>query len=166
MVCQCTRKGYLVRRARRCTWCCELQLVFAFTSEILMVLQTAIAASVGLRCYGLFSPRHDSKIALRLLDLGNFSHEWVIDDLPWDAVTSVGVGDPHPDALDQRLVDAIQQRGLPSNIDQNTQAKGAAITFLYLYMVMAHGGERYLSVLLSIGEKMVDIGQDHHSVLL
>lgn len=131
-----------------------------------MVLQTAIAASVGLRCYGLFSPRHDSKIALRLLDLGNFSHEWVIDDLPWDAVTSVGVGDPHPDALDQRLVDAIQQRGLPSNIDQNTQAKGAAITFLYLYMVMAHGGERYLSVLLSIGEKMVDIGQDHHSVLL
>lgn len=103
---------------------------------------TAIAASVDLRCYGLFSPRHDDKIALRLIDLGNFSHEWVVNDLPWDAVTSVGVGDPHPDALDQRLVDAIQQRGLPSNIDQNVQAKAAAVTFLYLYMVMAHGGER------------------------
>ena len=107
-----------------------------------MVLQTAVAASVGLRCYGLFSPRHDGKIALRLIDLDNFSHEWVLDDLPWDAVTSVSVGDPHPDALDQRLVDAIQQRGLPTNIDQNLQAKAAAVTFLYLYMVMAHGGER------------------------
>ncbi|KAI0279267.1 Cys/Met metabolism PLP-dependent enzyme-domain-containing protein [Russula aff. rugulosa BPL654] len=103
---------------------------------------TAVAASVGLRCYGLFSPRHDGKITLRLTDLDNFSHEWVLDDLPWDAVTSVGVGDPHPDALDQRLVDAIQQRGLPSNIDKNAQAKAAAVAFLYLYMVMAHGGER------------------------
>jgi mevalonate kinase len=76
------------------------------------------------------------------MDLGNFSHEWVLDDLPWDAVTSIGVGDPHPDALDQRLVDAIQQRGLPLNIDQNAQAKAAAVAFLYLYMVMTHGGER------------------------
>ncbi len=119
---------------------------FAFTPEILMVLQTAIAASVGLRCYGLSSPRHDGKIALRLIDLDNFSHEWVLDDLPWDAVTSVGVGDPHPDALDQPLVDAIQQRGLPSNIDQNAQAKAAAVAFLYLYMVMTHGGERLASL--------------------
>ncbi|KAH9989027.1 cystathionine beta-lyase [Russula vinacea] len=104
--------------------------------------KTAIAGAVGLRCYGLSSPRHDGKIALRFIDLGNFSHEWILDDLPWDAVTSVGVGDPHPDALDQPLVDAIQQRGLPHNIDQNAQAKAAAVAFLYLYMVMTHGGER------------------------
>ncbi|KAH9966258.1 cystathionine beta-lyase [Lactifluus volemus] len=103
---------------------------------------TAIAAAVGLRCYGLSSPRHDGKIALRFIDLDNFSHEWVLNDLPWDAVTSIGVGDSHPDSLDQRLVDAILQRGLPVNIDQNTQAKAAAVAFLYLYMVMTHGGER------------------------
>lgn len=104
--------------------------------------QTAVAASVGLRCYGVSSPRHDGRIALRFIDLDNFSHEWVLDDLPWDAVTSVSLGDPHPDALDQPLVDAIQQRGLPSDIDQNAQAKAAAVAFLYLYMVMTHGGER------------------------
>jgi hypothetical protein len=79
---------------------------------------------------------------LHCIDLGNFSHEWVLDDLPWDSVTSIGVGDPHPDALDQPLVNAIQQRGLPFNIDQNAQAKAAAVAFLYLYMVMTHGGER------------------------
>jgi hypothetical protein len=113
-----------------------------FHSCDLMFPQTAIAASVGLRCYGLSSPRHDGKVSLHFIDLDNFSHEWVLDDLPWDAVTSVGVGDPHPDALDQRLVDAIQQHGLPLNIDQNAQAKAAAVAFLYLYMVMTHGGER------------------------
>jgi hypothetical protein len=107
-----------------------------------MFPQTAIAASVGLRCYGLSSPRHDGKVSLRFIDLDNFSHEWILDDLPWDAVTSVSVGDPHPDALDQPLVEAIQQRGLPSNIEQNAQAKAAAVAFLYLYMVMTHGGER------------------------
>jgi hypothetical protein len=109
---------------------------------VLIVLQSAIAASVGLRCYGLSSPRHDGKIALRFIDLDNFSHEWVLDDLPWDAVTSVSVGNPHPDTLDQRLVGAIQQRGLPPDIDKNKQAKAASVAFLYLYMVMAHGGER------------------------
>ncbi|KAI0261486.1 cystathionine beta-lyase [Gloeopeniophorella convolvens] len=103
---------------------------------------TAVAASVDLRCYGLSSPRHDGKVALRFADLGNFSQEWVLDDLPWDSVTSVGVGDLHPEALDPRLVDAIQQRGLPPDIDQNQQAKAAAVAFLYLYMVMTHGGER------------------------
>lgn len=103
---------------------------------------TAIAASVDLRCYGLSYPRHDGKVALRFIDLDNFSHEWVIDDLPWDAVTSIGVSIPPPDTLDQRLVDAIQQRGLPPGIDKNKQAKAAAVAFLYLYMVMTHGGER------------------------
>jgi hypothetical protein len=109
---------------------------------VLIVLQTAIAASVDLRCYGLSYPRHDGKVALRFIDLDNFTHEWDLDDLPWDAVTSIGVGIPHPDTLDQRLVDAIQQRGLPLGIDKNEQAKAAAVAFLYLYMVMTHGSER------------------------
>ena len=109
---------------------------------VLIVLQTAIAASVDLRCYGLSFPRHDGKVALRFIDLDNFSHEWVLDDLPWDAVLPIGVGISHPETLDQRLVDAIQQRGLPPGIDNNRQAKAAAVAFLYLYMVMAHGSER------------------------
>jgi hypothetical protein len=79
---------------------------------------------------------------LRFIDLDNFSHEWVLDDLPWDAVTCIGVGNLHPDTLDQRLVDAIQQRGLPLGIDNNQQAKAASVAFLYLFMVMTHGGER------------------------
>ncbi|KAA1467323.1 cystathionine beta-lyase [Dentipellis sp. KUC8613] len=103
---------------------------------------TAVAASVDLRCYGLTSPRHDGKVGLNFADVGNFYHEWVLDDLPWDAVTSVGLGSEHPEQLDQRLVDAITKRALPESIDANPMAKGASIAFLYLYMTMAHGGER------------------------
>lgn len=66
----------------------------------------------------------------------------MLDELPWDAVTSVNVGDLHPDVLDQRLVDAIAARALPPTMNDNPNAKPAAIAFLYLYMVMAHGGER------------------------
>ncbi|KAI0067391.1 cystathionine beta-lyase [Artomyces pyxidatus] len=103
---------------------------------------TAIAASVDLRCYGLTSPRHDGKVALRFSDLGDFYHEWVLDDLPWDAVTSIGVGDQHPELLDQKLIEAIQKRALPSLLDSNASAKAAAVTFLYLYMIMAQKAER------------------------
>ncbi|THH18123.1 hypothetical protein EW146_g2813 [Bondarzewia mesenterica] len=103
---------------------------------------TAVAASVDLRCYGLTSPRHDGKIDIHFADIGDFRHEWVLDDLPWDAATSVGVGDEHPELLDLRLVDAISKRALPDTIESNPNAKMAAVAFLYLYMVMAHGGER------------------------
>ncbi|TFY60028.1 hypothetical protein EVG20_g7572 [Dentipellis fragilis] len=103
---------------------------------------TAVAASVDLRCYGLTSPRHDGKVGLNFADVGNFYHEWVLDDLPWDSVTSVDLGNEHPEQLDQRLVDAITKRALPESIEANPMAKGASIAFLYLYMTMAHGGER------------------------
>lgn len=101
---------------------------------------TAVAASVDLRCYGLTSPRHDGKICVNFADIDDFTHEWVLDDLPWDAVTSIRVGDKHPELLDQKLVEAIIKRALPDDIE--AKAKMAAVAFLYLYMVMAHGGER------------------------
>ena len=95
---------------------------------------------MDLRCYGLTSPRHDGKICVNFADIDDFTHEWVLDDLPWDAVTSIRVGDKHPELLDQKLVEAIIKRALPDDIE--AKAKMAAVAFLYLYMVMVHGGER------------------------
>ena len=76
------------------------------------------------------------------MDLGNYTHEWVIDDLPWDSATSIPVGGAHPDTLDQKLVDAIVKDALPKTLGERDPARGASIAFLYLYMSMAHGTER------------------------
>jgi hypothetical protein len=101
-----------------------------------------LAASVDLRCYGLTTPRHDGKISVRFADIDNFYHEWKLDSLPWDAVTPVHIGDEHPELLDPILVDAISTRALDDTI--SSSAKQAAIAFLYMYMILAHGGERYV----------------------
>ncbi|KZT73092.1 cystathionine beta-l [Daedalea quercina L-15889] len=103
---------------------------------------TAIAASVDLRCYGLTSPRHDNKLSLQLTDVGDFYHEWDLDDLPWDAVTPVLPGEHHADQLDQKLMDAIAARAVPPATELPRGAHLASVAFLYLYMSMAHGGER------------------------
>lgn len=104
--------------------------------------QTAIAASVDLRCYGLTTPRHDGKLSVFLQDIDSFTHVWDIDKLPWDAVSTVGLGEEHPENIDQNLIDAITKTALPANIDEVQHAKQASIAFLYMYMVLAHGGER------------------------
>ena len=114
------------------------------TSFLFVRLQTAIAASVDLRCYGLTAPRKDGVVALRFSDLGDFYHEWVLDDLPWDAATSVDLGDEHPENLDQKLVDALIEQSMPETIVANPKAKAAAVAFLYLYMVTALGGHRWV----------------------
>ncbi|EGN99093.1 hypothetical protein SERLA73DRAFT_168632 [Serpula lacrymans var. lacrymans S7.3] len=101
---------------------------------------TAIAASVDLRCYGLTTPRHDGKVSVHFIDIDNFKHAWEVDDLPWEAVTPVGVGGEHPESLDLKLVEAITSRALPSSIPP--KAKQASTAFLYMYMVQAHGGVR------------------------
>ncbi|TDL25608.1 cystathionine beta-lyase [Rickenella mellea] len=103
---------------------------------------TAIAASVDLRCYGVASPRNDDKLGIAFLDLGNFRHVWDIDKLPWNAVTSIKIGDEHPEILDPLLIDAISMRALPPSLDEHQKARGAAIAFLYLYMVSSHGSVR------------------------
>ncbi|PCH42326.1 cystathionine beta-l [Wolfiporia cocos MD-104 SS10] len=103
---------------------------------------TAIAASVDLRCYGLTSPRHDNKLSVHLVDIGDHHHEWDLDDLPWDAVTPIPPGEAHPDQLDQRLMDAISSRALPPADEIPPKAHGALVAFLYLYMTLAHGSVR------------------------
>ena len=105
-------------------------------------MQTAIAASVDLRCYGLTSPRYDNKVSLQLTDIGDYCQEWDVDTLPWDAVTPVLPGEQHAEQLDQRLVDAIVTRALPDPADVPRGAHAAALAFLYLYMTLAHGDTR------------------------
>lgn len=104
------------------------------------LLQTAVAASLDLRCYGLTSPRYDGKVSVHFADIGDYTHQWDIEELPWDAVVPIPKGNDHPDALDQRVVDAIKARALPPEMSAKTQA--AAIAFLYLYMMMTYGGDR------------------------
>ena len=86
------------------------------------------------------SPRYDNKVSVHFADINDFKHEWDVDDLPWDAVVSIPQGESHPDALDQRLVDAIKSRALPAEMSPKSQA--AAIAFLYLYMTIAYGSYR------------------------
>nr|VWO95875.1 Mannose-6-phosphate isomerase (EC (Phosphohexomutase) (Phosphomannose isomerase) (PMI) [Ganoderma boninense] len=101
---------------------------------------TAVAASLDLRCYGLTSPRYDGKVSVHFADIGDYKHEWDIEDLPWDVVVPIPKGSDHPDALDQRVVDAIKARALPPDMSPKSQA--AAVAFLYLYMMMTYGGDR------------------------
>ncbi|KAF8150764.1 cystathionine beta-lyase [Crassisporium funariophilum] len=96
---------------------------------------TAIAASVDLRCYGLTSPRSDGKVSVHLHDMDNFYHEWDIDSLPWDAVTPAG--DEHPEDLDHRLVDALNEGVLSGLSEEQKAIRGASLAFLYLYMILA-----------------------------
>ncbi|KAH9481650.1 Cystathionine beta-lyase [Psilocybe cubensis] len=102
---------------------------------------TAIAASVDLRCYGLATPRKDGKLSIRLLDIGNFTHEWDVQSLPWDAVTPIAPGDEHPEELDYRLVVALNEKALHFIGDENKAAHGACLAFLYLYMILNRNEE-------------------------
>ncbi|KAF9532585.1 cystathionine beta-lyase [Crepidotus variabilis] len=103
---------------------------------------TAVAASVDLRCYGLATPRNDGKISVHLHDIGNLYHEWDVDSLPWDAVTPIGVGQVHPDELDQKLLNALTQRALGGIDDEQKAAKVSAMVFLYLYMILSRDEDR------------------------
>ncbi|KAH9828648.1 ribosomal protein S5 domain 2-type protein [Rhodofomes roseus] len=71
-------------------------------------------------------------ITVSLTDTGDYVHEWDLDGLAWDTVTPVLPGEHHADQLDQKLMEAIAARG----------AHSASVVFLYLYITMAHGGER------------------------
>ena len=113
--------------------------------------KTALAASVDLRCYGLTTPRNDNKVSIHLADIGDFRYEWDIDSLPWDAVTPIPPGDAHPDQLEQRLIDAINEKALPRVQAMPPQSHPAALAFLYLYMTIAHGNHR------SVAEKTCNI---------
>jgi len=70
----------------------------------------------------------------------NFHHEWDVDNLPWDAVTPPG--DEHPEELDQRLVDALNQRVLNEFTEEQKAMRGGSLAFLYLYMILAGNHNR------------------------
>jgi hypothetical protein len=80
---------------------------------------------------------------VRFTDLSNFYYEWNLADLPWDAVTPVVIGNEPTEILDEKLVEAITSRAFTPSIEAQPKAKAAAITFLYLYMILAHGDERF-----------------------
>ncbi|KAF5381979.1 hypothetical protein D9615_004291 [Tricholomella constricta] len=103
---------------------------------------TAIAASVDLRCYGLTTPRNDSKLSVHFHDIDSFYHEWDIEALPWDAVTPVPAGSEHPEVLDQKLIDAIVEGPLKAIDESKRTAHAASLAFLYMYLILANGGER------------------------
>jgi hypothetical protein len=105
--------------------------------------QTAIAAAVDLRCYGLTSPRHDGILSVHFIDLDNYYREWDLDQLPWDAASPIDPADEHPDTLDEKLINAISSRALIEPIDHQPKARPAATTFLYLYMKLTVGEGRY-----------------------
>jgi hypothetical protein len=77
---------------------------------------------------------------VKFTDIDNFYREWEVDDLPWDAVSPVPIGEEHPELLEQGLVDAIASRALDGS--PSSSAKNAAIAFLYMYMTLAHSGQR------------------------
>lgn len=106
-------------------------------------IQTAIAASVDLRCYAESSGREDGKLELNLPDL-NFKHSWNIEaDLPWDAVSKQGYQQA-PKELDVKLMEAITARAVPVPLlnDGTERYKLAAAAFLYVYMSLATDGYR------------------------
>ncbi len=101
------------------------------------MLQTAIAASVDLRCYGLTTPRNDGKLSVRFNDINNYYHEWDIESLPWLESTTLPSTEHHPEELDQRLIDAIHQSPLKDLEPEKSQARNAALAFLYMYIKLA-----------------------------
>lgn len=75
------------------------------------------------------------------MNIGNYYQEWDLNQLPWDAVTPVPPGEIHPDGLDSKLVDAINERVLPPPDQMPPKSHGAALAFLYLYITLAHGDQ-------------------------
>ena len=92
---------------------------------------------MDLRCYGLSSPRNDGKISVHFQDMENLYHEWDVAKLPWDAVTPLPPGNTHPEELDQRLVDALNQSVFNEFTEEQKAVRGGSLAFLYLYMILA-----------------------------
>lgn len=107
--------------------------------------QTAVAASVDLRCYGLTCPRDDGKLSLRLPEVDDFSHTWDINALPWESTSNVRYDGASVPTLDQTLLDAISSKALPDTLQTGQpRAKNAVIAFLYLYMSLADAVIRHV----------------------
>lgn len=114
-------------------------------------MQSAIATSVSLRCYGVLSPRSDDKVALEAPNF-DFDGEWDIRSLPWELLPRNCDQSP-PTELDGPLLQAIETAAGGS-----TRACSAAATaFLYLYMIMA-GDEREAPALTLTVKANIPVG--------
>ena len=79
-------------------------------------------------------------MSIHLIDVDDFKFEWKLEDLPWDLTNGVTPGDLHGDTLDQKVIDGILKRSIPDTV--SSKAKNASLAFLYLYLMLTHGGER------------------------
>ena len=79
-------------------------------------------------------------MSVHFIDVDDFRFEWKLEDLPWDLAKSVALGDLHGDTLDQTVIDGILKKSIPDKM--SSKVKNASLAFLYLYMMLTHGGER------------------------
>lgn len=100
------------------------------------IVQTAIATSLNLRCFGVLSPRTDAYVAIAAPDL-EADFRWRISELPWSTVP------PRTDALAPKALDPVLLAAIEEVVHRTGFTKtgtSASIAFLYLYMALA-GGE-------------------------
>lgn len=113
--------------------------------EYRLILQTAIATSVNLRCYAALTPRSDDTVSLEVPDLG-LEMEWDISSLPWNLLpvplSASSSAEPRTadKELDPPLLEAIEELVRAGNVSVRS-ALGAGVAWLYLYMIIA-GSER------------------------
>jgi hypothetical protein len=108
---------------------------------MMYLYQTAIAASINLRCFAILNRRRDDKIRLDLPDLNVHEKEWSVDSLPWDQFTAKPLeGGRAPAELDQGSLKAVEKFLQDDGLDATAHV--AALAILYLYMAMSNHGQR------------------------
>lgn len=108
---------------------------------MMYLYQTAIAASINLRCFAILNKRRDHKLRLDLPDLHVHEKEWSVDSLPWDDFTAKPLeGGRAPAQLDPGSLKAVEQFLHDDGLDATAHV--AALAIIYLYMAMSNHGQR------------------------
>ncbi len=94
--------------------------------------QTAVAASIDLRCFAILSRRANPYLALDLPDTG-LQQEWKIDDLPWQAF-SFSDGMP-PKELNAEALAAVDAAIKVEGVSHNAHVSALAMIYVYMSMV-------------------------------
>lgn len=97
-------------------------------------MQTAIATSLNLRCYGVLSPRQDGAVAIAAPDL-EADHAWEISELPWSLVPKRSSGSSPSKELDAALLAEIEK--IVEAAKPTKTGTSASVAFLYVLMEMA-----------------------------
>lgn len=95
-------------------------------------MQTAIATSLNLRCFGVLSARRDGQVAIAAPDL-EADHAWNISELPWDLVPARNGTAPSAE-LDAALLSALEK--IVADAKPTKTGTSASVAFLYVYMEM------------------------------